>query len=114
MTTLVIQNPKVVTIGDTLIAAQGVTQFNFLAGTVSGGPYTTLTGVLLVSSVTVSASGATAPFADITWTPEPSPFVNYYCVCEAVDAQGASTPDPVEAGFSVITAPSAPTSLAFA
>lgn len=113
MATTVTSNPNTVVIGDALIAAQNVTSFKVLAGTVSGGPYTALVGTLPVSSVTVSATGAAAPFADIAWSPAPTPFTDYYCVVEAVNSQGASTADTVEAGFSVATAPTAPTSLAF-
>lgn len=113
MTSVVI-NPKTITIGDASISAQSVTSFNVLVGTVSGGPYTTLSGTLPNASLTDSATGASGPFADIAWgaTP-PANFTTYYLVVQAVNAQGASGDSP-EVGFLLATAPSAPTSLALA
>jgi hypothetical protein len=112
MTTTVITNPTVVTVGDASISAQSVTSFRVLAGTVTGGPYTSLVGTVPNSSLTDSATGATGPFADITWTPAPTPFVTYFCVVESVNAQGDSVNSP-EAAFLLDTAPSAPVSLVF-
>lgn len=108
--TTIVTNPKTITIGDASISAQLVTSFNVLVGTVSGGPYTALTGSLPNSSLTDSPTGASGPFADITWSTAPANFTDYYLVVQAVNAQGASGNSP-EVGFSLVTAPSAPTSL---
>lgn len=109
--TSVVVNPKTVTIGDASISAQSVTSFNVLAGTVSGGPYTTLTGTLPNSALTDSASGASGAFSAIAWVTQPTNFTTYFLVVQAVNAQGASGNSP-EAGFLLETAPTAPTSLA--
>lgn len=112
MTTTVITNPTTVTINDASISAQQVTSFKVLGGLTTGGPYTTLTGTLDNSLLTDSATGATGPFKDIVWTAAPTPFTVYYCVVEAVDAQGVSSNSP-EAAFQLAAAPTAPTSLVF-
>jgi hypothetical protein len=105
-----VTNPQTVTVGDASITAQAVTSFTFQAGTATGGPYTVLKATVPVSSLTVSATGATGPFTTIAWSPAPTPFVNYYFVCQAVNAQGVSGNSP-EAAFQTQTAPVAPTSL---
>jgi hypothetical protein len=109
MTTAVVTNPTTITIGDPNIAAQGVTSFKILVGTVSGGPYTTSVGTVPNASLTDSATGATGPLAAATFVPPLVPFTTYYAVCEAVDAQGASTNSP-EAAWTFTTVPGAPTS----
>jgi hypothetical protein len=113
MTEAVVINPKTVTIGDASIAAQDVTSFLILVGTVTGGPYTFSTGTLPNSSLTDSATGATGPFSAITWSTALADSTVYYAVCEAVNAAGDSTNSP-EAAFQLLVAPSPPTTFGLA
>lgn len=101
-------NPTGFQITDAAAAAQDVTSFNVLVGTVSGGPYTTATASVELSALTLANGVYTGTWNQLTFSPGLSPFVNYFVVVEAVSALGVSGPSP-EAEFQLQTAPSAPT-----
>jgi uncharacterized membrane protein len=107
----VVVNPKSFSVGDANVAAEGVTSFKMLVGTATGGPYTVSSASVPVSSLTLNGSVYTGNWSLLNFSPALSPFVTYFAVAEAVNAEGASGNSP-EASFSLETAPSAPTSLA--
>ena len=111
---MTVVNPQSFTVTDTVVAAQGVTQFDLVVGTTSGGPYTASKATVLVSSLTAGANGTyVGVFSALSFSPALSPFTTYFMVAEAQNSSGTSGGSP-EASFQIETAPTAPTGLALA
>ena len=109
----IVVNPVKISITDPNVTLENVTSFTILVGTVSGGPYTTSSASVPLSSLTPGANGLeTEPFSALTFSPALKPFTTYFCVAEAVNAQGVSGNSP-EVSFSLASVPSAPTALSF-
>jgi hypothetical protein len=109
----VVVNPKSFSIGDAAAVSQGVTGFNVLVGTASGGPYTVSSASVALSALSNGSGTFTGNWTLLSFSPALANFTTYYSVAEAVNAQGASGNSP-EVSFSLAAAPSAPTSFTLA
>ena len=109
----VVVNPKGFQITDAAAAAQGVTSFNVLVGTATGGPYTASSASVALSALTLASGVYSGTWSELTYSPALAPFTIYFAVAEAVNAEGVSGNSP-EATFQIETAPSAPTAFTVA
>lgn len=104
-------NPNFMNVGDASAVADGVTEFDVMVGTQTGGPYTASTATAPIGQMTDNAGIWTIAFNKLTFNPA-LPNGTFFAVAVAKSPGGTSGNSP-EASFQVAGTPTAPTSLSF-